>query len=326
MRQDHHGGVPDGAYRSGAAARLAGLPVETLRVWERRYALSDPERSEHGQRLYSGAQVRRLGLIKQLVDQGHPVGALARMTVEQLRELAAPPPASAARGPVRVALVGHALARRLAAGELPALEVVRSCTNIDGAAHDLRGSSADVIIVEMSELTDDALGPIIALRQALGVALVVLYRFCANATIRQLRAHGCLVARAPSDLAEIVLLCQAALAWPHSAAPALPTVAPAPARAANAPRRLDDQALMALAAASTSLACECPRHLADILLMLTSFERYSAECASRSPSDASLHQSLNRSAGEARVLLEDALERLARADGLPLPATARNAP
>ncbi|WP_204311553.1 MerR family transcriptional regulator, partial [Stenotrophomonas maltophilia] len=35
-------------YRTGAAARLAGLPVETLRVWERRYSLSDAQRSERG--------------------------------------------------------------------------------------------------------------------------------------------------------------------------------------------------------------------------------------------------------------------------------------
>jgi len=64
-------------YRTGAAARLAGLPVETLRVWERRYSLSDAERSERGQRLYSAEQVARLGLLKQLVDQGHSIGVLA---------------------------------------------------------------------------------------------------------------------------------------------------------------------------------------------------------------------------------------------------------
>ena len=64
-------------YPSGAAARLAGLPVETLRIWERRYSLSDAERSEHGQRLYSAEQVARLSLLKQLVDQGHAIGVLA---------------------------------------------------------------------------------------------------------------------------------------------------------------------------------------------------------------------------------------------------------
>ncbi|MEO7576735.1 MAG: MerR family transcriptional regulator, partial [Massilia sp.] len=214
MRDDQDRGVPDGAYRSGAAARLAGLPVETLRVWERRYGLSDPARSPHGQRLYSGAEVRRLGLIKQLVDQGHPVGALARMTAEQLRQLAAP--GVPTTEPIRVALVGHALARRLAASadDLPALDVLLSVPSLDNAAAALRGTRADLVIVEMSELSDAALAPLAALRKALGISLVVLYRFCANATIRQLRAQGCLVARAPSDLTEIVLLCQAALAWP----------------------------------------------------------------------------------------------------------------
>ena len=67
------------SYRSGAAARLAGLSPETLRVWERRYNLSNTERSERGQRLYSAEQVRKLSLLKQLVDQGHAIGVLALM-------------------------------------------------------------------------------------------------------------------------------------------------------------------------------------------------------------------------------------------------------
>ena len=47
-----------------------------------------------------------------------------------------------------------------------------------------------------------------------------------------------------------------------------------------------------------------------------SFERYSAQCALRSPEDAELHARLQRSAGQARALLEDALERLALAEGI----------
>ena len=66
-------------YRSGAAARLAGVPVETLRVWERRYGLTEPARSARGQRQYSLEDVRRLGLIKQLVDAGNAIGALAHL-------------------------------------------------------------------------------------------------------------------------------------------------------------------------------------------------------------------------------------------------------
>ena len=314
-----------GHYRSGVAARLAGLPVETLRVWERRYSISDTDRSAHGQRLYSDAQVRRLRLMKQLVDQVHPIGALAQLPLEQLAALAVVPVQRAPSQPLRVALVGRTLARRLAGGgrELLALDIVVSCQELNGAMIDLQGAGAEVLLMELSELDDSAVPAIVALRQQLGIATVVLYRFCASATIRQLRAHGCLVARAPTDVAEIVLLCQAALAAMPVAAPLVPPAQAAQAAqrlGAPAPARFDEQALAVLAAASNSVYCECPRHLCDILLMLNSFERYSAKCAVSSVDDALLHEQLNHAAGSARMLLEAALERLARADGLPLPA------
>ena len=54
--------------------------------------------------------------------------------------------------------------------------------------------------------------------------------------------------------------------------------------------------------------------------MLNSFERYSQQCAARDANDELLHQQLANAAGSARVLLEEALERLARAEALPLPA------
>ncbi|GGE85572.1 MerR family transcriptional regulator [Massilia psychrophila] len=307
-----------GRYRSGTAARLAGLPVETLRVWERRYAISDTGRSAHGQRLYSDAQVRRLRLIKHLVDQGHSIGALVQLAFEQLRALAVVPAPRAPSQPLRVALVGSALARRLAGGGREALDIVANCQELDGVAAALSGAGAEVLLMEMPELDDSAVSAIVALRQQLAVAVVVLYRFCPSATIRQLRTHGCLVARAPADIAEIVLLCQAALATVPVAQ--VQVQAASPRLVAPAPRRFDDEALANLAAASNSVYCDCPRHLCEILLMLCSFERYSAQCASKSPADALLHEQLNHAAGYARQLLEAALERLARADGLPLPA------
>jgi hypothetical protein len=52
--------------------------------------------------------------------------------------------------------------------------------------------------------------------------------------------------------------------------------------------------------------------------------RYSAECASRSPSDVLLHLDLQRAAGLARSIIEQALERVAIAEGIALPAAAAN--
>ena len=61
-------------FRTGAVARMLRMPVATLRVWERRYHLTDTPRSPGGQRLYTSADVQRLALLKQLVDVGHAVG------------------------------------------------------------------------------------------------------------------------------------------------------------------------------------------------------------------------------------------------------------
>ena len=57
------------------------------------------------------------------------------------------------------------------------------------------------------------------------------------------------------------------------------------------------------------------------MLSLGSFERYSAECANRGPADAAMHRDLERTAGYARALLEEALIRVAQAEGMALPAS-----
>ena len=75
------------AYRSGIAARLAGIPVETLRVWERRYSVVAPRLDPRGHRLYSAEDVGRLGLIRQLVELGSAIGSIANLPLAALREM-----------------------------------------------------------------------------------------------------------------------------------------------------------------------------------------------------------------------------------------------
>ncbi|ALK99185.1 hypothetical protein AB595_20055 [Massilia sp. WF1] len=303
-------------YRSGVAARLAGLPVETLRVWERRYDLSETRRSAHGQRLYTAAQVQRLGLLKQLVDQGHPIGQLAHLSIEELRLLGGGNQAgnAAPLRPIGVVVIGPGLARRIDASprDTAPLQVLDSCARLDTPGFPRPGLHADLLLVELAELDERAVPAIAAASAALqAAATVVLYRFCANATIRALRSQGWLVARVPSEMGELVPLCRQALEGQHLPAKPAEQSLPGP--------RFDEESLANLTAASTKLACECPRHMAELLLMIGSFERYSQQCASRNSLDAQLHQDLGHAAGQARVILEAALERLARAEGLSLP-------
>jgi MerR family transcriptional regulator, light-induced transcriptional regulator len=73
-------------YRIGAVARATGINAETLRIWERRYGLLSPSRSDGGGRLYTDADVTRLRLIKQLLDRGHAIGRVALLEEAELRE------------------------------------------------------------------------------------------------------------------------------------------------------------------------------------------------------------------------------------------------
>ena len=301
-------------YRSGVAARLAGLSVETLRVWERRYNLSDTTRSAHGQRLYTHERVRHLGLLKQLVDQGHAIGVLAGLGLEQLNDLLEPsPPQGGADMTATVALVGEHLIQRVASSGTNALHIAGSSRRLEDALDKLAGVRADLLLIELAELDTNAVAMIAAVRQAIAPsAVVVLYRFCASATIRELRDAGCLVSRVPPELGELIMLCRAALGGQR--------LKVRPADISPPPPRLTDRDLARITdAAANKVSCECPRHLSEILMTVGSFERYSAQCASRNPKDAQLHRDLELAAGRARVILETAMERLAMAEGLPLP-------
>jgi hypothetical protein len=154
--------------------------------------------------------------------------------------------------------------------------------------------------------------------------VIVLYRYAPSEPIRQLRLAGHAVARASGDASEIEAICvglmqraQRGAGHPAAASPA----AGAPeqrnlASQAPPPARFDAPTLARFASQSRTVDCECPRHLADLVLNLSSFEQYSAQCASRSPADAALHRELEHAAGHARALIEQALEKVVVAEGL----------
>ncbi len=74
-----------------------GLPMETLRAWERRYGFPRPiRRSGSNRRLYSASDIERLVSIQQALDRGYRVGDVIGKTAAQLadlRTLALPPAA-----------------------------------------------------------------------------------------------------------------------------------------------------------------------------------------------------------------------------------------
>lgn len=301
-------------YRTGTAARLAGIPVATLRVWERRYDVVGPSTSPSGHRRYTSEDVGRLALIKQLVDLGHPIGAIAHLPQATLLELRRGPGqarerVAASANRTRAALVGEMLAAQAQTRAAGPLDIVASCAKREQAVAALRGARVDLLAVDLQALREDAAAFVGALAAQVGaLRVVVAYRFGTQTAVRALRERGCLVVRAPLELSELESL--AAFA---SELPDIEPLARAPAP------RFDDAALAMLSTTSSGMYCECPRHVIELLRGLGAFERYSAECEHRSPSDAELHRYLERVAGTARTLFEEALARLAQAEGFALP-------
>lgn len=326
----HQQATSEGAvYRSGAVARLTGIPVQTLRVWERRYKVVGPRQSPTGQRQYSPADVARLTVIKQLVDSGHAIGSIASLDAERLQSMldkagraarAMPRPARPIAGgtlsPARVAIVGEALALRVGHYRLPALRVVAASPDIGRATEALRNVAADVLLVELPTLQRESARAIRSLaRQVAARRIIVEYGYGAQPIEQELRSAGCSLVHAPLDVDQLDALCHLPPAAPPSG-----TSTPLSQMDPAAPRRFDNKALAAISLASVALNCECPHHLSDLLVRVGNFETYSAECESRSPADAALHHYLKNVAGNARAMLEAALLRVVEAEGIPLPA------
>jgi DNA-binding transcriptional MerR regulator len=86
-------------YPIRAVSKLTGIPIDTLRAWERRHRVVEPARDERG-RLYSQADVERLRLLRRAVEGGHAIGRVAPLSTAELRALAQPAPEPEPETPV----------------------------------------------------------------------------------------------------------------------------------------------------------------------------------------------------------------------------------
>ncbi|MDZ7855394.1 MerR family transcriptional regulator [Sphaerotilus sp.] len=334
-------------FRSAAVARMTGIAVATLRVWERRYRVVAPPQSPTGHRLYSSANVRRLGLIRALIDRGHAIGTLAGMDDAALQRLlmAATPadlspaessrpdrpergdPAAGWSGGLAVAapdLVLWALGRTLPAAvaeqasRLPGTPRLQAWSELAQAEQEVERypqafveRALDVLAVEVDTLNAPQADRLLALRSQVSARqTLVVYGFGSDAVVQRLRRQGITVWRGPLGRAEMGLLMRTVLGVATSYTAATSATPDAP--------RLSPDALSLAARSTSRVLCECPRHLAELIQLLGDFEDYSDQCAVDSPADRQLHDDLGAAARHARGEFEQALRRLAAEEGWAL--------
>ena len=333
-------------HRSGAVARMLRMPVATLRVWERRYGLTRAELTPSGQRLYSTDDVRRLTLIKQLTDLGHAIGSLAPLDMPQLQHVASThaqtlaatqgkEPSNVADAPPvrawRLAVIGAALGSRL---QRPALlrrlgrpvVLLGPFDDVTQAATALQVGHVDALLIHEPQLHEGWLPALeLAAPTLSGVPKAVLYSFAADPVCEALAAAGTALLREPQPDV-VVAQWLSSLSSRKAIAPPQAAERSGPGAEAVSPRRWDDAALAEFANQSPTIACDCPRHVAELLMQLSHFEAYSAECEHRNAVDAELHAYLRQVATASRTRFEAALEHVALHEGLLLPSPATTEP
>lgn len=66
--------ISTASYPISTVSSLTGVNAVTLRAWERRYGLIQPQRTEKGHRLYSAEDIKRIREILRLVEEGVSIG------------------------------------------------------------------------------------------------------------------------------------------------------------------------------------------------------------------------------------------------------------
>lgn len=289
----------------GAISRETGIHVSTIRMWEARYGALTPVRTEGGARRYSSTDLERLRLIKQLLDRGHKPSALASLSLDQLHaELFGPDKRGAAvQTARRIASMGSATWRSILFTD-PAMKAWTPTSHFDELTEvEHRLESFDVGIVLTPALQMNLAKYLAAaLSMYKDKTLIVIYEFSSSSVIRFLSALGieCIkYPAAPMDLARsLSAIVEARQA--NYQAPAQP--------------RFGIEQLQTIAATDSNLLCECPKHLASLIISLHSFIQYSSQCVNDAPKDALIHEKLRDIASLGIVQLESGLDLVLEAD------------
>jgi len=324
-------GARDG-YQISAVAKLTGLSVHTIRAWEKRYGAVEPVRTGTQRRVYSQEDVRKLTLLKMLVDAGQSISSVAGLPVSKLEERV--DQASEARfkawDPTKTAgdsdrswsvgIVGAPLQSLIEAQAHHFRDLKMSAfwhdlaEALECAAAE---SQVDLLLVDVPALFPEQLHRIQEFSERThAFRVVIVYGFCQQDTLDQIGKIPRFTAlRAPVNATGLRL----------AILPSQPAPSRRPLTVTSRKRETPDEdesdqrvpvriftpeQLSRLARLSPSIRCECPQHLANLITSLAAFEAYSAECENRNEEDAALHAYLHRTTAEARHEMEVALERV----------------
>jgi len=299
----------------GAVTQLTGISSHTLRKWESRYAAVVPVRTESGRRLYTQQQVRKLVRLRDLIRQGHQIGQLSALSEVELEALAEERPTAstlAQAGIDQILVIGEVLSMVLQP-ELAGCAVIFIAEAGDSWLAEpeipvVGGTQA--LVVELPTVTKAALGSLARLRRDSFERVIVVYGVASRKTLSQLAESGIDCTKGPVSAEELLRNLQMDRSSESTRQAVQWHTIPA--------RRFSAQVIASLAALSPKLQCECPNHIAQLVLDISAFEQYSQECEQADPQERVLHARLHTIAAHARALFEQAMAEVAAHEGIEL--------
>ena len=291
-------------YRIGLTTQITGIRPETLRAWERRYEVVKPIRTDAGDRLYTQADIDRLLLIKKLVDNGDAISAVANLNIENLEKRISSCKtaiSSVGKNDLNFILLGRTILdkKSLDSMRLNMIDVVQDPRNIKSNYH----CKIDFVIAEVPTVNQGTFQMIQKiLKQSKASKLLCAYDFGKESDIATLTSQDTGTISLPLNHSDITNWCSDNF--------------PNYMQSTSTDRLLTDQDISNIVSAGSTINCECPSHLGDLINKLAAFEKYSSECEARNAKDAEIHDELESTAAKSRYLLEEVLIKLAKVEGI----------
>jgi len=281
----------DRGYRIGAVAKLTGISTDTIRAWERRYAVVEPNRGENNNRYYSEEHISKLISVKRLVDAGQAIGTVCRLSDQELQDRT-----HGILGFPRQASGGALKKWTIISVQQPAW--LKACVKAQPGVEakwvarleDFSASSEEFVVIDMPSLSE--INEKLVLRmlpEELAPRSLVVYKFASRTQLRSLASKGIRLLKGPLEPFALVNLLRGE------------------GRSAVAPYESVDAVSVEMSSQENDVLCNWKKQLSGLVNALNQLEAYSSGCLKNAQIDDALHQHLVEQTVQARSIMERAL-------------------
>ena len=289
----------DRGYKIGAVAKLTGISTDSIRAWERRYAVVEPNRGENNSRYYTEEHIGRLISVKRLVDAGQAIGTVCKLSDQELNDRTRGILGSIAQ-PSGGALKKWTVISVQQPAWLKACVEAQKGVEVRWSAclEDFSASQEDFVVIDMPSLSE--VNEKLVLRMLpdeLASRCLVVYKFASRMQLRSLASRGIRLLKGPLEPFALVNLLRV------------------DGQSGAAPLECINVSPMGQLSSEDDGLRNCKEQLSGLVKAMNQLEAYSNCCARSAPMDHALYQHLVEQTVQARSIMEQSLSNMVERAG-----------